>query len=66
MRLEEVIEWMAEPDQSIYRKSSRVWKSYEDINMIQDSCFWVELVKIRRESNKEAHMLAERATRKLI
>jgi hypothetical protein len=38
---------------------SRLWKLYEDIKTIQDSCLRFQAVKIGRESNKAAHLLAD-------
>jgi ribonuclease HI len=40
---------------------SRLWKLYEDIKTIQDSCARFDVVKIGRESNKAAHVLAAEA-----
>jgi ribonuclease HI len=40
---------------------SRVWRIYEDIKTVQDSCLRFEIVKIGRESNNAAHMLADLA-----
>uniref|UniRef100_A0ACD5XW94 Uncharacterized protein n=1 Tax=Avena sativa TaxID=4498 RepID=A0ACD5XW94_AVESA len=37
---------------------SRLWNLYEQIKNIQDICLDFEVVKIRRESNQVAHMLA--------
>jgi ribonuclease HI len=38
---------------------SHLWKLYEDIKTIQDSCLRFQAVKIGRESNKAAHLLAD-------
>jgi ribonuclease HI len=56
-----------ESDNSVVVKSikrrnqghSRLWKLYEDIKTIQDSCLHFQAVKIGRESNQAAHLLAD-------
>uniref|UniRef100_A0ACD5W8Q4 Uncharacterized protein n=1 Tax=Avena sativa TaxID=4498 RepID=A0ACD5W8Q4_AVESA len=41
------------------QKQSRLWKLFEDINFLSDTCRRFEATKIERESNSAAHVLAD-------
>jgi ribonuclease HI len=43
------------------QSKSRLWKLYEDISKLQESCIQCEISKIGRESNSAAHILADTA-----